>query len=124
MLLGHSTTLDIELAGAPGYARASTTLDELRNNTELISYWNPALRTNSEGNAEFSFRVGDRLTGWRIIAVGVTASDIFGMGESTITTNRPARTPLLQCRIKLPNPIHSMRLSRFSIDRMKKSRST
>lgn len=100
MLLGHSTSLDIDLAGAPGYARASTTLDELRNNTELISYWNPALRTNSEGNTEFSFRVGDRLTGWRIIAIGVTASDIFGMGESTITTNRP-----LELRSAMPNQV-------------------
>lgn len=61
--------------------------EEPRTNNKLLSYWMPNLRTGRDGNASFEFKVADRLTEWKIIAVGATAGDTFGVGHASIKTN-------------------------------------
>ena len=61
--------------------------EEPRTNNRLLSYWMPNLRTDKDGNASLEFEVADRLTEWKIIVVGATEGDQFGVGHASIKTN-------------------------------------
>lgn len=61
--------------------------EEPRTNNSLLSFWTPNLRTDKDGNASFEFEVADRLTEWKIIVVGATADNQFGVGHVSIKTN-------------------------------------
>jgi uncharacterized protein YfaS (alpha-2-macroglobulin family) len=73
---------------------------DLRSIFEFVSYWNPSLRTDSEGKARFAFQVPDNLTGWRVLAMAVTPGDRMGLGEGTFAVNRPT-----EIRPALPNQV-------------------
>jgi uncharacterized protein YfaS (alpha-2-macroglobulin family) len=73
---------------------------DLRSIFEFVSYWNPSLRTDSDGKARFSFQVPDNLTGWRVLAMAVTSGDRMGLGEGTFVVNRPT-----EIRPVLPNQV-------------------
>jgi uncharacterized protein YfaS (alpha-2-macroglobulin family) len=73
---------------------------DLRSLFEFVSYWNPSLRTDSDGKARFSFQVPDNLTGWRVLAMAVTSGDRMGLGEGTFAVNRPT-----EIRPVLPNQV-------------------
>ena len=46
------------------------------------AYWNPSIRTNSEGNAKVSFKLPDNLTTW--VIQGIAATDDTKVGEAKI----------------------------------------
>lgn len=71
-------------AQAPGNQVAE---EEPRTNNNLLSYWMPNLRTEKDGSASFEFEIADRLTEWKIIVVGATEGNQFGVGQASIRTN-------------------------------------
>jgi uncharacterized protein YfaS (alpha-2-macroglobulin family) len=73
---------------------------KFRSLFKFVSYWNPSIKTDSEGRARISFQVPDNLTGWRILVMGVTATDRMGLGQGTFTVNRPT-----EIRPALPNQV-------------------
>jgi len=55
---------------------------ELRGDFKSTAYWNPALVTDENGDAEASFELPDNLTSFRVMAVAQTKESEFGRGES------------------------------------------
>lgn len=53
---------------------------QVRGNFADTAYWNPSIRTNSEGLATVSFKIPDNLTTWVINSVGNTKESQFGTG--------------------------------------------
>lgn len=72
----------------------------MRTLFKFVSYWNPSLKADTNGNAEISFDVPDNLTGWRILAIAVTPSDRFGLGDASFKVNRPT-----EVRPVMPNQV-------------------
>ena len=72
----------------------------LRSLLKFVSYWNPALRTNQDGLANFSFTLPDNLTGWRIVVLAVTPSQRMGIGHTTVRVNQP-----IQLAPVMPNQV-------------------
>jgi alpha-2-macroglobulin len=72
----------------------------LRSLFKFVSYWNPALKTDAAGNAHFSFTLPDNLTGWRVLVMGVNATDRMGLGQTVIKVNRPT-----ELRPIMPNQV-------------------
>ncbi|MFT4561691.1 MAG: hypothetical protein ACI9BW_001433 [Gammaproteobacteria bacterium] len=73
---------------------------QLRNQFKFVSYWNPSLIPDAQGNATIEFDVPDNLTGWRIFALAVTPNDRMGMGSTNIKVNRPT-----EIRPVMPNQL-------------------
>jgi uncharacterized protein YfaS (alpha-2-macroglobulin family) len=66
-----------------------------------VAYWNPAVVTGEDGQAEVSFRLPDKLTAWRILAEGVTMDTRVGtaaidFGVSQDLTVKLASPPFLR----------------------------
>ncbi len=74
----------------------------LRNLFKFVSYWNPSLMAGPDGTAEIEFEVPDNLTGWRILALGVTPDARMGLGEATFKVNRPT-----EIRPVMPNQLRA-----------------
>ncbi|HXN09044.1 MAG TPA: MG2 domain-containing protein, partial [Candidatus Acidoferrales bacterium] len=55
------------MAGAAG--------TRVRTNFKPLAYYNGALHTDAQGNAQFTFTTPDDLTTWRVMAVAIAASD-------------------------------------------------
>ena len=72
----------------------------MRNLFKFVSYWNPALPADKDGNAEVEFEVPDNLTGWRVLAIAVTPSDRLGLGDVNFKVNRPT-----EVRPVMPNQV-------------------
>lgn len=72
----------------------------MRNIFKFVSYWNPSLRVDAQGNATIEFEAPDNLTGWRIFAIAMTPTDRMGIGESTFKVNRDT-----EIRPVMPNQI-------------------
>ncbi|MEZ5647548.1 MAG: alpha-2-macroglobulin family protein [Alphaproteobacteria bacterium] len=70
----------------------------MRNIFKFVSYWNPSLQTDAQGNATIEFDVPDNLTGWRILAMAATPTDRMGLGGSSFKVNRPT-----EVRSVMPN---------------------
>ena len=73
---------------------------KLRSIEKFVGYWNPSLKADTNGRAAFEFTLPDNLTGWRILAVAVTPSDRFGLGEGSFKSNQPT-----ELRSALPNQV-------------------
>lgn len=63
-------------------------MSNMRSLFKYVSYWNPSLRPNAQGKVSFSFEAPDNLTGWRILAMAVTATDRMGLGQGNFKVNR------------------------------------
>lgn len=74
----------------------------LRNLFRFVSYWNPSLEAGPDGSAEIEFEVPDNLTGWRILALGVTPEARMGLGEAGFKVNRPT-----EIRPVMPNQLRA-----------------
>lgn len=74
----------------------------LRNLFKFVSYWNPSLEAGPDGSAEIEFEVPDNLTGWRILALGVTPDARMGLGEASFKVNRPT-----EIRPVMPNQLRA-----------------
>jgi len=82
------------LAGAAG--------TRVRTNFKPLAYYNGALHTDAQGNAQFTFTTPDDLTTWRVMAVAVAASDAssgnafrFGNTDTTFIVSQPLVTNVL-----------------------------
>ncbi len=73
---------------------------QLRSLFKFVSYWNPSLRPDADGKATIRFPLPDNLTGWRVLAMAVTASDRMGLGEGNFAVNQPT-----ELRPALPNQV-------------------
>lgn len=60
----------------------------LRNLFKSTAYWNPDLRTNSEGRAEFTFVMPDNLTSYRVMAVAADKSLRFGSSDHMLVSQQ------------------------------------
>ena len=54
----------------------------MRSTFKFVAYWNPSLKTDSNGKARVEFQVPDNLTGWRVLAMAVTPGDLMGLARS------------------------------------------
>ena len=72
----------------------------MRDLFKFVAYWNPSLRADTQGKAQFTFDVPDNLTGWRVLAMAVTPTDRLGLGQGTFKVNRPT-----EVRPVMPNQV-------------------
>ena len=72
----------------------------IRNLFKFVSYWNPSLTPDKDGNVAIAFTAPDNLTGWRILAWAVTPDDMMGLGETSYKVNRPT-----EVRAVMPNQV-------------------
>ncbi|MEM7620939.1 MAG: alpha-2-macroglobulin family protein [Pseudomonadota bacterium] len=72
----------------------------MRSIKKYVSYWNPSITPDKDGNATIKFEVPDNLTGWRILAFAVTPSDRMGLGDTIFKVNRPT-----EIRPVMPNQV-------------------
>lgn len=117
MLTGYKTPDPIPVFTAPralnvGYTEARTDLARLtlspfqntvgedkgleggggggtRKDFRTSAYFNPSVLTDESGKARVSFKLPESLTTYRIMAVVVGNSDLFGFGDSSVTTSLP-----------------------------------
>ena len=82
-------------AGGDGGADLS-----LRTLFKFVSYWNPSIIPDENGEANISIEVPDNLTGWRVLAFAVTPTDRMGLGHSNFKVNRPT-----EIRPLMPNQV-------------------
>ncbi len=73
---------------------------DVRSLFKFVSYWNPALIPDANGQASITFDLPDNLTGWRVLAMAVTADDRMGLGEGHFQANKPT-----EIRPALPNQV-------------------
>ncbi|MDH4468339.1 MAG: alpha-2-macroglobulin family protein [Bacteriovoracaceae bacterium] len=73
--------------GSPSGGDGDTPSD-IRKNILPLAYWNPAIRTNSNGQSEFKFTLPDNVTTWRILVVAVDKKHRFGFGSSTFIASK------------------------------------
>ncbi|MGO9687504.1 MAG: alpha-2-macroglobulin family protein [Syntrophobacteraceae bacterium] len=84
-----------------GFPAAAAGFDlGLRSVFKFVSYWNPSVRVDEQGKASVEFQLPDNLTGWRVLAMAVSAGDRMGLGESTFKENQ-----LTEIRPVLPNQV-------------------
>jgi uncharacterized protein YfaS (alpha-2-macroglobulin family) len=72
----------------------------MRNMFKFVSYWNPAVPVDENGNAIIEFDAPDNLTGWKVLALAVTPTDRMGLGEGNFKVNRPT-----EIRPVMPNQV-------------------
>ncbi len=72
----------------------------VRSLFKYVSYWNPSVIADENGDAELEFTVPDNLTGWRVLAFAVTPSDRMGLGDVNFKVNRPT-----EVRPVMPNQV-------------------
>ena len=72
----------------------------MRSLFKYISYWNPSIKTDANGDASLEFEVPDNLTGWRVLAFAVTPTDRMGLGYTNFKTNLPT-----EIRPTMPNQV-------------------
>jgi hypothetical protein len=69
---------------------------------KYVSYWNPAIKTDSNGMAKIQFTPPDNFTGWRVLVMAVTPGDRMGLGDANFKVNQP-----VEIRSALPNQVIS-----------------
>lgn len=62
---------------------------DLRSKFIPTPFWDPAVRTDSSGNAVVSFVLPDNLTSFKVMATAHTKAASFGSGESRFAVNKP-----------------------------------
>ena len=72
----------------------------LRSIFKFVSYWNPSILPDKEGQAEIAFDAPDNLTGWRILVMAVTPGGCMGLGQGRFKVNRPT-----EIRPVMPNQV-------------------
>lgn len=72
----------------------------IRNIFKFVSYWNPAIKADNDGNANIEFDAPDNLTGWRVLALAATPTDRMGLGQGNFKVNRPT-----EVRAVMPNQV-------------------
>ncbi|MBI1215437.1 MAG: large extracellular alpha-helical protein [Alphaproteobacteria bacterium] len=73
---------------------------QIRDLFKFVAYWNPSMKADDKGNADFTFDAPDNLTGWRVLALAVTPGDRLGLGQADFKVNRPT-----EVRPVMPNQV-------------------
>src|SRR5207248_2413738 len=69
--------------------------DRTRGNFKDTAYWNPTIRTDSNGKASLTFTLPDNLTTWQLLALGLTKDNRFGgLAKTVIETKRVILRPV------------------------------
>jgi len=86
-----STSVSFGREYAAGAAKeAARQLDEqIRRRFEDTAFWNPAIVTDSTGEAQVRFQMPENLTEWRATARAITADTAVGMVRSYAKTFKP-----------------------------------
>ncbi len=61
----------------------------MRADFRATAWFQPAVKTGSDGRAHVRFKLPDNLTTFRVMAVAVARDDRFGDGDTQVTTSRP-----------------------------------
>ncbi|HEY0017851.1 MAG TPA: alpha-2-macroglobulin family protein [Longimicrobium sp.] len=61
----------------------------VRTNFDALALWAPVVRTDAQGRAVVPFQLPSNLTRYRVMAVAVSGSRLYGMDESSITARQP-----------------------------------
>lgn len=61
---------------------------DIRDNFLAVAYYEPHLKTDSDGFVEVEFEVPDNLTTWKVLAVANDKSRSFGLGESSFMVTK------------------------------------
>ncbi len=72
----------------------------MRSMFKYVSYWNPSIKTDADGNADIAFKLPDNLTGWRILVLAVTPGERMGLGDVNFKVNQPT-----EIRPVMPNQV-------------------
>jgi hypothetical protein len=68
----------------------------LRTDFRPLAHWAPAIRTDSDGSAQVTFRLPESLTTFRLMATALTADHEFGAASTDVTVTQPlVMTPAL-----------------------------
>lgn len=74
----------------------------VRDLFEYVGYWNPSIVLDENGYGTFEAELPDNLTGWRVLAMAVSETDLMGAGEARFEVNLP-----LEIRSLLPNQVRT-----------------
>lgn len=85
--------------GATSAGDGGKSLD-MRTLFKFVSYWNPSLKTDANGQAKVEFELPDNLTGWRVLAMAATPTDEMGLGVHSFTVNKA-----IELRPAMPNQV-------------------
>jgi hypothetical protein len=72
----------------------------MRSVFKFVSYWNPSLPVDENGNARITFQVPDNLTGWRVLAMATSPEDRMGLGTGVFRVSQST-----ELRPVLPNQV-------------------
>lgn len=75
---------------------------DARRIERYVAYWNPAVAVDARGMARLKFDAPDNLTGWRVLVLGATGKDRFGLGQTRFQVNQP-----IEIRPVMPNLLRS-----------------
>ena len=82
--------------GYGGGLSAATATPRIRDQFEPMAYYNGAVETDAQGQAQVSFTLPDNLTTWRVMAVATDGDLHFGQADTTFLTTQPLITnPIL-----------------------------
>ena len=62
---------------------------DLSSMLPFVSYWNPSLLTDANGQATIELQAPDSLTGWKVLAMAVTSGEQMGLGEGRFRVHQP-----------------------------------
>ena len=74
----------------------------LRSVFKFVSYWNPSIIPDKQGEATIEFDAPDNLTGWRILVMAVTPETAWGWARGNSTSIAPT-----EIRPVMPNQVIS-----------------
>ena len=80
---------DPTLGADKGFEGGGGGADGARRDFRQSLYFNPSIITDEKGRARVSFKLGESLTTYRLMAVAVTDDDRYGSGEARVTTSSP-----------------------------------
>ena len=86
--IDRANELAINRQQAGGKGGGGGASDETRTFFPNTAYWEPALRTDSDGKATVEVRLPDTLTTWRLTARGVTSDTKAGEARNDIVTSK------------------------------------
>ncbi len=80
--------LDGGLGAEKGHDGGGGGLSPARRDFRQTAYFNPSVLTDASGKAHVTFKLPESLTTYRIMAVAVSAGDLYGFGATSITTSK------------------------------------
>jgi uncharacterized protein YfaS (alpha-2-macroglobulin family) len=95
-----SKAASMEMLAEDGMGMEEVEAIQVRDLFKYVSYWNPSIKLDASGKTSFDVELPDNLTGWRVLAIAVTPTDRFGLGQGKFKVNRKT-----EIRPVMPNQI-------------------